>query len=48
MLQATLAGLRAHRLLVVRGGAVLAESAPVRSLLQPPGRPAEVDWTLAR
>ncbi|MFN6995793.1 MAG: amidohydrolase family protein [Aquincola tertiaricarbonis] len=40
--------LRAHRLLVVRGGAVLAESAPVRSLLQLPGRPPEVDWTLAR
>lgn len=40
--------LRAHRLLVVREGRVLAESAPLQARLQLPGRPAEVDWTLRR
>ena len=37
--------LRAQRLLVVRGGAVLARAAPVHSSLHLPGRPAGVDFT---
>jgi cytosine deaminase len=40
--------LRAHRLLVVRRGQVLARSAPATATLSLPGRPAVVDWTLAR
>ena len=37
--------LRAQRLLVVRGGAVLARAAPQHSSLHLPGRPAAVDFT---
>ncbi|MEF7615155.1 amidohydrolase family protein [Aquincola sp. MAHUQ-54] len=40
--------LRAHRLLVVRGGAVLAQAPPVQATLSLPGRPSGVDWTLQR
>ncbi len=40
--------LRAARRLVVRRGVVLARSAPVAAALNLPGRPATVDWTLAR
>jgi cytosine deaminase len=37
--------LRAQRLLVVRGGAVLARSAPAVAELSLPGRPTAVDFT---
>ena len=37
--------LRAHRLLVVRGGQVLARSHPVQTELSLPGRPAALDFT---
>jgi cytosine deaminase len=37
--------LRAHRLLVVREGRVLARSQPMRTELQLPGRPAALDFT---
>jgi cytosine deaminase len=37
--------LRAHRLMVVRAGGILARSAPLASSLQLPGRPTLVDWT---
>jgi len=40
--------LRPARLLVVRGGQVLARSMPRSSALQLPGRPARVDFTLQR
>ncbi len=40
--------LRAQRLLVVRGGAVLARAAPQYSSLHLPGRPAGVDFTRQR
>jgi cytosine deaminase len=40
--------LRAQRLLVVRGGQVLSRCAPATAQLSLPGRPATVDWTLAR
>ena len=40
--------LRAHRLMVVRRGRILAESAPVLASLKLPGRPQTVDWTLRR
>ncbi len=40
--------LRATRLAVLRGGEVIARSAPATAQLQLPGRPAAVDWTLAR
>lgn len=40
--------LRAARLMVVRDGRVVARSAPATARLDLPGRPAEVDWTLAR
>jgi len=40
--------LRAQRLIVVRGGAVLARSPAATAALQLPGRPAMVDWTLTR
>ncbi|WP_425256684.1 amidohydrolase family protein [Rubrivivax sp. RP6-9] len=40
--------LRAQRLLVVRGGAVLARAAPLHSSLHLPGRPAGVDFTRQR
>ena len=40
--------LRATRLLVVRGGRVLARSAPAQATLLLPGRPAVVDWTVRR
>jgi cytosine deaminase len=39
--------LRATRLLVVRGGRVVARSAPATASLDVPGRPARVDWRLA-
>jgi cytosine deaminase len=38
--------LRAQRLMVVRGGRVLARSPLQQARLQLPGRPATVDWTL--
>jgi cytosine/creatinine deaminase len=38
--------LRANRLLVVRAGQVIAESAPATATLHLPGRPATVDWAL--
>ena len=37
--------LRATRLLVVRGGRVLARSAPASASLEIAGRPPTVDWT---
>jgi cytosine/creatinine deaminase len=40
--------LRAQRLLVVRGGEVIARAAPATSMLALPGRPAAVDFTLHR
>jgi len=40
--------LRAHRLLVVRRGRVIAQAAPGRSTLHLPDRPHRVDWTLKR
>lgn len=40
--------LRAQRLLVVRGGRVLSRCAPATAQLSLLGRPATVDWTLAR
>jgi cytosine deaminase len=40
--------LRATRLLVVRRGQVLARTPPSTAALALPGRPAHVDWTLAR
>ena len=40
--------LRATRLAVVRRGRVIARSAPAVATLDLPGRPAAVDWTLAR
>ncbi len=40
--------LRAQRLLVVRSGKVIARSQPVAAQLDLPGRPAAVDFTLAR
>jgi cytosine deaminase len=40
--------LRAHRLLVVRRGVVLARSAPAAAQLQLAGRPAAVDWMARR
>jgi len=40
--------LRAQRLLVVRGGAVIARAAPATSSLTLPGRPDNVDFTLHR
>ena len=40
--------LRATRLLVVRRGQVLARSPAATATLVLPGRPAQVDWTLAR
>jgi cytosine deaminase len=40
--------LRAARLMVVRGGTVLARSAPATAALNLPGRPASVDFLLAR
>ena len=40
--------LRAARLLVVRGGTVLARSAPATAALNLPGRPPSVDFLLAR
>lgn len=40
--------LRATRLAVVRRGAVIARTPPATAALSLPGRPASVDWTLAR
>jgi cytosine deaminase len=40
--------LRATRLQVIRGGRVLASAAPAEAALQLAGRPARIDWTLAR
>lgn len=40
--------LRASRLAVVRRGAVIARTPPATAALSLPGRPASVDWTLAR
>ena len=40
--------LRATRLWVMRRGALVAQTAPVRSVLMLPGRPPFVDWTLQR
>jgi cytosine deaminase len=40
--------LRAQRLLVVRGGEVVARSPQATARLALPGRPPEVDWTLRR
>ncbi|HUG22440.1 amidohydrolase family protein [Piscinibacter sp.] len=40
--------LRATRLAVVRGGAVIARTAPATARLHLAGRPATVDWTLRR
>jgi len=40
--------LRATRLAVVRGGAVLARTAPATARLHLAGRPATIDWTLRR
>ena len=40
--------LRAARLLVVRRGEVVAQSAPATAMLTLPGRPATIDWTLSR
>ena len=40
--------LRATRLAVLRDGEVISRSAPAVALLALPGRPASVDWTLAR
>ncbi|HET9643476.1 MAG TPA: amidohydrolase family protein [Burkholderiaceae bacterium] len=40
--------LRAARLMVVRGGEVIARSTPAVATLDLPGRPGEVDWTLQR
>ncbi len=40
--------LRAQRLIVVRGGAVLARCPAATAALQLPGRPPSVDWTLTR
>jgi cytosine deaminase len=40
--------LRANRLLVVRGGRVVARNAPAQAQLALPGRPAQVDWRLGR
>ncbi len=40
--------LRAQRLLVVRGGEVVARAAPATSMLNLPGRPPAVDFTLHR
>jgi cytosine deaminase len=40
--------LRAQRLLVVLGGAVIARTPPAAAQLQLAGRPASVDWTLQR
>jgi cytosine deaminase len=40
--------LRAARLMVVRGGAVVARSPAAGAELHLPGRPARVDWTLQR
>ncbi len=40
--------LRAARLLVVRGGRILARSDPTTARIDLPGRPATVDWTLRR
>jgi cytosine deaminase len=38
--------LRAARLAVIRGGAVIAESPPATASLHVAGRPASVDWNL--
>jgi len=40
--------LRATRLVVVRGGAVLARTTPAIAALQLPDRPPTIDWTLRR
>jgi cytosine deaminase len=40
--------LRAQRLLVVRGGEVVARSPAATAELRLPGRPGSVDWTLQR
>jgi len=40
--------LRANRLWVMRGGAMVAQAAPARAVLMVPGRPPFVDWTLQR
>ena len=40
--------LRANRLVVVRRGRIVAESAPALATLRLPGRPPTVDWTLRR
>ena len=40
--------LRAHRLMVVRRGRILAEAAPAVAALKLPGRPTSVDWALRR
>ena len=40
--------LRANRLVVVRRGRIVAESAPAAATLRLPGRPPTVDWTLRR
>jgi cytosine deaminase len=40
--------LRAQRLMVVRGGEVIARSPAATAQLSLPGRPARVDWTLQR
>jgi cytosine deaminase len=40
--------LRAARLAVVRGGRIVARSAPASAALVLPGRPARIDWTLQR
>jgi cytosine deaminase len=40
--------LRATRLMVVRGGEVIARSTPAVATLDLPGRRAQVDWTLQR
>ncbi|MNC83023.1 cytosine deaminase [compost metagenome] len=40
--------LRATRLAVVRGGRIVARTAPAVASLALPGRPATVDWQTAR
>ena len=40
--------LRAHRLVVVRRGAIVARTPPASAALHLPGRPPSVDWTLRR
>jgi cytosine deaminase len=40
--------LRASRLVVVRGGVVVARTPPATAALSLAGRPANVDWTLRR